>query len=170
MQKVRRYRIGHERNPYLSNTQYFRVVEQHKDGYPHIHAILQTPIVRFIITNDRYIEPVLRTRLKADWPFGFIDTRPCTQDRGLLYALKYLTKNTTRKTIFKKILPKPEREVKASIKNSLVRQPRKDPAPTHFNGVKLASWSRNFDFTPFSIMQSTRLDTLWSPLHDPGNP
>jgi hypothetical protein len=64
--------------------------------------------------------------------------------------MKYLTKNTTATTVWKKILNSAttvtEESTSGGTKISSIIKP-----PVHIHGVKLLTWSRNFDFTPFKI-------------------
>ena len=155
-----------------SNVEYLRVLERHKSGVPHIHAILQFPDARICCKANRYFESILYRRWQALWKKGYSDYRPAASIRvgALLYVMKYLVKNTTKNTIWKKILLNNEESrdnsAKEVRKNSHVDedQTRKDPLPIKINGAKICSWSRGFDFTPFTINpQSTTVSSLLFP-------
>lgn len=149
--------------PYNTSYNYIRVIEQHRDGYPHIHCIIQHPTrAVFRITFDRYVDRVLRKSWKARWPHGFSDVRAIkTAGRtgSFFYLLKYLSKNQTKKTIYKKVIIYP---AGSTCGRGISVKKEKTPLstenhvlPTHLNGVKLCTWSRNFDFTPFQIIKSS---------------
>lgn len=157
----------------------FRVVEQHKDGYPHIHAILQFDAACIMVSNNRYFDNLLYKKWRALWKHGHSDYQKPRNagSRTLLYTLKYLIKNTTKRTIYKKILPisdegksatpdKTEYAGSNSDPTSDYTSEPKDPAttiPVRLHGVKLATWSRDFDFTPFLIIKNKEpcpIDTL----------
>ncbi len=136
-----------------ADIQYLRVLEAHKDGYPHIHCILQFPDARLRINNSRFFDRRLYSRWKSLWTHGHSDyQRPRKRSaNAVLYVLKYLLKNTTRKTILKKIHP----PYSSDFKPTLAEQARVRPMtnlPIKKYGVKLATWSRGFDFTPFQIL------------------
>jgi len=126
--------------------QYLRVVEKHKDNYPHIHIIIQFPNAIIRVTNSKYFDRTLYKKWKALWQHGHSDyQKPYRSGQGTLsYIIKYLLKNTTQKTIWKKIL-------KLNTVNTAVKQHgiTVNASPVKINGVKLATWSRNFDWTPF---------------------
>ena len=193
VQKIRRIKRGIQRDTLYPDLAYLRVIERHKDGYPHIHVIFQAQRRLFDIYNARYLDSITHKRIKDRWPHGFSDIRPGDKD-SIFYALKYLTKNTTRKTIFKKILPKDGSELTSGnprVKDSCIShvpsplagskpitsRAEKTLPSTHYEiassvkgestKIKLASWSRNFDFTYFRKTVPTRLDALWTPLHSP---
>lgn len=63
--------------------------------------------------------------------------------------MKYLLKNTTRKTVWKKILGKPNITTKKIVTVSLKTDPVK------INGIKLCTWSRDFDWEPFTLNQDS---------------
>lgn len=133
---------------------YFRCVELQRDGTPHYHILIQYPSASVRVLNDRYFIGKYYRLLKSLWKFGLTDYQP-PRAKGvskLTYIMKYLSKNTSTRTIWKKIL---------SV-NSVETQHRKDTsgkvytgsvAPVHLmllnSRIKLLTWSRNFDFSPF---------------------
>ena len=156
--------------------EYLRVLEEHKDGYPHIHAILQYPssCLRVNIVKDKaYFDRTLYARWKDSWKGNSDYQKPKRSGVGTLsYVLKYLIKNQTKKTIWKKIMdgstskiPAPSQTVlneqlslalpirttqcNGSVTNTITEKESTDVLPTRINGVKLATWSRGFDFKPF---------------------
>lgn len=138
----------------LHNTQvqYLRVVEEHKDTYPHIHVILQFPDARLSITNSRYFDRILYKKWKTLWISGHSDYQTMSRGGvgGLRYILKYLVKNTTRKTLYKKIYTLHPVAIRSSTTPPETRRTKKpERLPIKKNGVKLATWSRCFDFVPF---------------------
>ncbi len=143
---------------------YLRVVEEHKDGYPHIHILIQFPDARIRILSSKYFDQDLYAKWRLLWKHGHTDyQRPRSRNLGTLsYILKYLIKNTTAKTIWKKIFVLPATaELLAqppSMKDLPTNVPNMDAHasikslsenPTHAHGVKLCTWSRDFDWKPF---------------------
>lgn len=133
--------------------EYLRVVEKHKDNYPHIHVLLQFPSAQLRITNTKFFDQALYKKWKSLWTHGLSDyQKPKRSGLGTVsYLMKYLIKNTTSNTIWKKLNPilSPSTELRNTSKPSM------DSCaslllPTHLNGVKLASWSRNFNWQPFT--------------------
>jgi len=130
-----------------SPLQYLRVVEQHKDGYPHFHIILQFPNACIRIRDLRWFERKLYQNWKTQWTHGHSDyQKPRRNNIGTIsYVMKYLLKNTTQKTIWKKILVNTNTE--SSAKQQITSAKNVDEVK--LNGVKLCTWSRNFDWEPF---------------------
>ncbi len=126
--------------------QYIRSIESHKDGYPHIHTIIQYPFACIRIKNSYYFDRRIYQIWKSHWEHGFSDYKKPTklESRTLSYLMKYMTKTTTRKTIYKKILPKQTSTQKE-------QDPPQKTLTTKINGVKICTWSRNFDWKPFMI-------------------
>ncbi len=124
--------------------QYIRSIESHKDGYPHIHTIIQYPSACIRIRNSKYFDRTVYQNWKTRWPFGYSDyTKPTRHVQGTLaYLLKYITKTSTKKTIWKKILPK------QTITGTGAKSATE---PIKLYGIKLVTWSRNFDWEPFKI-------------------
>lgn len=154
IQRIRRY--------HNCNIEYLRVLEKHKDGYPHIHCILQFPDARIRVENSRYFDKTLYARWKGLWLHGHSDyQRPKRNGIGAIsYVLKYLIKNQTSRTIWKKVLTESHPSGNTS---SSVTDATDDTTPTNSRiscitklpvslyGQKLATWSRNFDFAPLSM-------------------
>lgn len=140
--------------------QYLRTLESHKNDYAHCHSILQFPDARIRVDNHKYFTPSLHAKWKLLWSHGLSDYQvPKTKGTSqLTYILKYIIKNQTSKTIWKKILKS------QCVVNSADAQPSNTStdssenqfdfsvAPVSKNGAKLCSWSRNFDFKPFYQM------------------
>ncbi len=63
--------------------------------------------------------------------------------------MKYLIKNTTRKTIYKKVYSSSEVQASSDGLTIPAKAVVVTSLPIKKNGVKLATWSRGFDFTPF---------------------
>lgn len=156
------YNRFHQRLRRLHRLQieYLRVIEEHRDGYPHIHALLQYPSACIRITNSRYFDSPLYRRWKDEWRKGHSDYQKPRKDRTgtLAYVMKYCLKNQTKRTVWKKVL----KSVQTSTQDvtsvpttppSAEQQNDSSPLvilPTHKHGVKICSWSRGFDFTPFT--------------------
>ena len=73
--------------------------------------------------------------------------------------MKYCLKNTTSSTIWKKILmDSPATSAKPSnTANTTQKSTNSYVSPVKSYGVKLATWSRNFDFKPFKQVKRTSL-------------
>lgn len=149
--------------------EYLRVLEKHRSGALHLHAILQFQRTAIPVYGNRYFDKIIYGRWKALWTQGHSDFRPAGTLRvgGLIYILKYLVKNSTKNTIWKKILPKDEgnamphaKEVRPREEVPQEKQARKDPLPIYYEGAKICSWSRNFDFTPFMISPTKTVETM----------
>lgn len=151
-----------------ANVGYLRTLEAHKDGYPHIHAIIQFPDARVRIKGDRYFSDDVFRQFKSTWPHGHSDFQvPFSKREGqIYYIMKYIQKNSTSKTVWKKLYgannvtesttPPIDSSVGALTNTSDVATKPISKSitvrnPTHFNKQKLCSWSRNFDFSPFFI-------------------
>lgn len=154
--------------------EYFRCVEKHKDGYPHVHVLLQSKGV-FPVFEKAYIQNPLRNFLKTSWTFGLSDFQvPRARSIGqLTYIMKYISKNKTTKTVWRKILTLQEKTslpVHSALSlglivplgtASVVVTPVliRDHAATktissgtiwsEIGNIKLLTWSRKFDFSPF---------------------
>lgn len=136
--------------------EYLRVIEEHRDGYPHIHTLLQYPSACISVENSRYFDRALYSKWKAQWREGHSDyQKPRQGATGTLsYVMKYLIKNQTSKTVWKKVLASCNVQ---TVEDSTVNAKKKNGRnisnvtrlPTRKNGVKLCTWSRGFDFTPF---------------------
>ena len=88
------------------DTEYLRVLESHKDNYPHIHCIIQFPDARIRVENARYFDRMLYARWRVLWKHGHSDyQKPRRSGYGTIsYVMKYLLKNQTQKTVWKKVL------------------------------------------------------------------
>ncbi len=147
-------KIGRTFNRYIQEfrrlhhmeVQYLRVVERHKDGYPHVHAILQFPYAVIHVRDSRYFDRTLYKTWKALWKAGHSDyQKPRRSKQGTIsYLMKYLIKNTTRKTVWKKILPKVE--TTATIHEKVITT-----QDVKIGKIKLCTWSRKFDWEPFKM-------------------
>ncbi len=157
------------RRLHCCKVQYLRTLEAHKDGFPHIHTLLQFPSAQIRVSNQKYIDRLLYDRWKASWPHGLSDFQiPRRQRIGQIrYILKYISKNSTSKTIWKRIssvtpvtksIPSESSPTPApveSLKNVVTKDTYNSdmsPNPTHFRKQKLCSWSRDFDWTPFTVL------------------
>lgn len=61
---------------------YVMVAEAHKDGYPHLHLLLH-----------EISTPISKSRLQAEWPYGFSTFKLVKDDRASHYVAKYLAKD-----------------------------------------------------------------------------
>ena len=155
--------------------EYFRCIESHKDGYPHIHVLLQSRGSPYLVTNREFIYKPLRDYLKSSWTFGLSDFQvPKARSVGqLTYIMKYISKNKTCKTVWRKIYELQETQlagassvlllaltVPLGMADVVVRPVRiQSHAVTKTislgtiwsqqANIKLLTWSRNFDFSPF---------------------
>lgn len=148
---------------------YLRVIEEHNDGYPHIHCLLQYPSACIRVENSRYFDTALYQKWRTLWTHGHTDYQKPRGNgiRTISYVMKYLLKNQTSKTVWKKVLSAQTVEkhtldsttsnecLNTSTNTTLQEVPGDIPKdltrfPTHKYGVKLCTWSRSFDFTPFS--------------------
>ncbi len=129
--------------------QYLRVIEQHKDLYPHIHIIIQFPNATIRVRDSRWFDKRIYQTWKTLWKRGHSDyQKPRRNKIGTIsYIMKYLVKNTTAKTVWKKILPVAQMHKGGA-------PPSTPPESTKMNGVKLCTWSRNFDWEPFKMQLS----------------
>jgi len=62
--------------------------------------------------------------------------------------MKYLLKNTTQKTIWKKLI-----DAKPVGTKHSERQENQYVSSVNKNGIKLCTWSRNFDWKPFILRE-----------------
>lgn len=157
--------------------QYLRTVEAHKDGYPHVHSLLQWPDARIRVSNTRYFDRELYSQWRKLWESGLSDFQvPRRNSDSVRYILKYITKNTTTKTVWKKLFVNPAEKTQnmqleesghptkcIPVLDACLRQLDSQSdlstvSKTHLYGVKLCSWSRDFDFSPFFI-NSKQLST-----------
>jgi len=133
--------------------QYLRVVEKHKDGYPHIHALLQFTNAELRITANRYFDRKLYKTWRTLWTHGHSDLQQPQKTRTgtISYILKYLIKNTTWKTIWKKVLTSQHTTGKTSMRTTQTIYPLVKKEAVTLHGIKLCTWSRNFDWKPFMV-------------------
>lgn len=166
---------------------YLRTIESHKDGYPHIHVLLQHPSAVIRVSNSKYFDRTLYQKWKGLWSHGLSDFQaPRRKEDSIKYILKYITKSSTTKTIWKKLysghgdlhrsanlaknpqttttpdsylVEEGQLHVHTVSKRSLLKVNSQDHGQPenriYFNGIKLCSWSRNFDFSPFFIKPRT---------------
>ena len=156
----------------LSKAEYIRTIEIHKNGRPHIHAVIQSTSAfpcklgfdnsgkpRYFCKQDLYIQ------MRSLWTLGHSDfnfLRPLviefnsppsdkqTTSWAMHYVLKYTVKDSTSRTLRKKLFPnyKPDPVKRASI----IKLPD-SPEHTAFlqvlkdNKIRQCSWSRGFKFT-----------------------
>ena len=182
IQRVRRGRkaTGKKRRYFYPDIAYFRSVEQHRDGFPHIHILLQyhDNLVRSYFHHTTrsgrsskkvyYIDSQYRDFLKSCWTAGHTDYQvPHAKAIGqLTYIMKYISKNSTTKTVWRKILAgtvdSPNivksqlQNNNAAVESSMEKErtlskasPTVATNPISYQNIKLLSWSRNFDFSVF---------------------
>jgi hypothetical protein len=144
-----------------NDVEYLRVLESHKDNYPHIHCIIQFPDARIRVENTRYFDRMLYAKWRVLWQHGHSDyQKPRRSGVGTIsYVMKYLLKNQTQKTVWRKLLASCATvpgTVETSIEDNLPNA--KDTSvtalmprlPVKYKGQKLCTWSRRFDFSVFS--------------------
>lgn len=151
------------------------MVEEHKDSYPHIHVIVQFSDARIRVQDSRYFDRRLYQQWKHRWKHGHSDVQSPRGTRGavLAYVLKYVLKNVTTNTIWKKILIS---STEGDTKNGSEPQSSQENAnsatygdqktqeqentisanPVKKYGVKLVTWSRDFDFKPFIAQNNNK--------------
>jgi len=61
---------------------YVLVAEAHKDGYPHLHALIH-----------EVSTPIPKSRLQSEWTFGFTTFKLITSNAATFYVAKYLAKD-----------------------------------------------------------------------------
>ena len=61
---------------------YVLVTEAHKDGYPHYHALIHEVSAQ-----------IPKSRLQADWPYGFTTFKLVKDTKAAYYITKYLVKD-----------------------------------------------------------------------------
>lgn len=61
---------------------YVVVAEAHKDGYPHLHMLLH-----------EVSAPIPKSRLQAEWPYGFTTFKLVKDRAATFYVAKYLAKD-----------------------------------------------------------------------------
>ena len=156
----------------ISKSEYIRTIEIHKNGRPHIHAVIQSltsfPCVLGKSSNGQYryfCDKTVYSSLRGLWTYGHSDfafIRPTVINFGSVpsdkqttswamhYVLKYTVKDSTSRTLRKKLFPnyKP-----GSVKKqSIIKLP---DSPEHIaylellkkNKIRQCSWSRGFKFS-----------------------
>lgn len=145
------------------NVEYLRTIEAQQNGYAHVHAIIQFPDARIRVENHKFFDRTLYARWRGLWPKGFSDYQvPIGRGTSQLnYIMKYITKNATVRTVWKKLIPLDVNSVESQSQNQSMDN--SETVMEHFdsyvppvskNGVKLCTWSRRFDFSPFVIQSS----------------
>lgn len=61
---------------------YVLVTEAHKDGYPHYHCLIHEGAT-----------PIPKSRLQAEWPYGFTTFKLVKDHKAAFYIAKYLAKD-----------------------------------------------------------------------------
>lgn len=151
----------------FQNIQYLRTIEDHRDGFPHIHVLFQFPTASVRVENSKYFEDTFFRRSKTTWSHGHTDFQ-VPRNHGsssISYILKYITKNSTSKTIWKKIYSAQPvvtglntsiqaqnvsvSEIHCAATKNTFKPTTSNVQPITKYGVKLCTWSRGFDFKPF---------------------
>lgn len=168
------------RRCHVFDCNYLRVIEKHRDGYPHIHCLLQYPSAILRVENTRYFDKTLYQKWKLQWEHGHSDFQ---KPRGhsvqvVSYVLKYLIKNQTNTTVWRKILDQQNSVVLSDAQMTLLSSPtsptkpsdssvtsttqdkdvgepfQEEVMPVRLNGIKLCTWSRKFDWSPFRVTKT----------------
>lgn len=141
--------------------QYLRSIEAHKDGYPHLHAVIRFPSP-ITVNNTKYFDRELYKKWKSLWPSGLSDYQvPLSRRHPILYIVKYVTKGSTLKTLWKKYYAlyaaKPLKKEKETSSANIVDLSVPTPLTITCKKYKIKqlSWSRLF-FTKL-------LPLVWSP-------
>lgn len=155
--------ITYYRRLHIDGVEYLRTVEAHADGYPHLHAVLQLQHGVFV-SNDRYFDPDLYKKWKSLWSCGLSDFQaPTLGPRNtVLYIVKYITKSSTKKTIWRKCYTGQIQEnisarsvvvptATSSTPQTAVQKPKiNEDNPSTFlckkYKIKQCTWSRGFKF------------------------
>jgi hypothetical protein len=61
---------------------YLMVAESHKDGYPHIHALV-----------NEVSAPIPKRELQAQWPYGLTNVKLVEDVKAAMYITKYMAKD-----------------------------------------------------------------------------
>ena len=155
----------------ISMSEYIRTIEIHKNGRPHIHAVIQS-VSAFPcrLGSDKnsgsryYCSKEIYLLLRGLWTYGHSDfnfLRPLviefdsvpsdkqTTSWAMHYVLKYTVKDSTSRTLRKKLFPnyKPD-PVK---KKSIIKLPDSVEHTAFLellkkNKIRQCSWSRGFKF------------------------
>jgi len=161
--------IQRVRRLHKCEVQYIRVVEAHRDSYPHLHAVIQFP-TSISVSNARRFDNVLYAKWKQLWTSGLSDIKPVESQQGsILYLMKYISKGATSKNVWKKCYS----VYNASVKDSKVLPSTYTPAKSTNVSVPLTptqqlceqykikqmSWSRGFVFPILGTSSSYRVKT-----------
>lgn len=97
--------ITYFRRLHRDGCEYLRTIEAHADGYPHIHCVLQ---IRqgLVVENGKYFDNALYGRWRSTWVLGHSDFQAPTgrgKSHPVFYNIKYISKNSTAKTIWRKV-------------------------------------------------------------------
>ncbi len=146
------------------NVAYFRCIELHRDSYPHFHVLLQFPSASLRVHNGRWFDSILYRHWRNTWTNGHSDyaVPRATSVGQLTYIMKYLSKNASTKTVWKKIflsqnqsVPSVAERKSSVLPSGLLQNPTKSVSSVYLSTlksrIKLLTWSRNFDFTPFLV-------------------
>ncbi len=149
------------RRKFKSNIEYFRCFELQRDGTPHFHVLLQFPYALLKVNMGRYFESRHYRLFKGIWKYGLTDYQPprTKATAQLTYIMKYLSKNCSTKTVWKKIYSQTPRvrdviSVDTSLSSYTSIKGILSVNPVYYYSqnykIKLLTWSRKFDFTPFT--------------------
>lgn len=152
----------------VGNLEYLRVLESHKDGYPHIHLHLRFRSGNRLRQNGKFIINHKFNQLKRQWTHGLTDFQ-CPRERTssinfpLGYVLKYIGKSTSTNTLWSRILNPTFKPTPPSDNNSYPLRPSKGQNIWHYvtmpenqtllystfklKRIKLLSYSRNYPNT-----------------------
>lgn len=149
---------------------YLRTIEAHEDLYPHLHAILDFGDAKIRVTNSKFFDKSLYHSWKFQWTSGVSDYQrpyPNSKHSPLLYIIKYISKDSTKKTIWRKyyadakprdaqsiselttktkqtVLPASNTDVKQSVPTTTLTNPSSFFCQQF--KIKQCTWSRNFVF------------------------
>lgn len=128
--------------------EYLRVIERHRDYYPHVHMLLCfDPVLR--IYNKRYFSPEFYYLCQRLWKIGFSKPEKIrVQSNALNYILKYFKKQLVAK-------PRSPFAVFSSQRNTVYRL--KGKVVVMFGvSIRVLSWSRGMQ-TIYAKSQSYKL-------------
>ncbi len=168
------------RRVFRINIQYFRSFELQRDGTPHFHVLLQFPSACLRINKARYFDARCYRLFKGVWKYGLTDYQPprSKATAQLAYIMKYLSKNASVKTVWMKIFASQKNlslNVKSADSGIDACSLKAHSASTEYvnpvyhlisksSKIKLLTWSRSFDFSPFYRKTATialsNLDSL----------
>ena len=156
----------------ISHAEYIRTIEIHKNGRPHIHCVIQslTPFsckhgydkqgnTKYFCSKGHYLS------LRDLWTLGhsdFVFLRPNVIEFGSVpsdkqttswamhYVLKYTVKDSTSRTLRKKLFPNYKPDI--SKRKSIIKLPDSVEHTAFLellkkNKIRQCSWSRGFKFT-----------------------